>query len=216
MESVKGIRILKIIFAIFVLYIIWVVISSISIVSKTGILSVSTVSGARVVVAQTNHLPQILGEGSLKTRLLPGVYSVFASNGSNVANGEVTIVKGKTSSVNLNGLINVSVPSLSGVTFVGITDLLSYGMPSSQATNLQLLLFKSNPHAKSIDIDQNSISYAPHNPSSASTLSSVNFSVYVGTTEYSAVYSYDNLGSSNDLKLYSINNNALVFESSIN
>ncbi len=84
-------------------------------------------------------------------------------------------------------------PSKTNIGFVGMDQLVSYGVTSAQVNALEQDFFYFSPSAKLISVDTGSIVVAPHDPASASTSSSTSFNVSVDSKIYKAAIDYSDL-----------------------
>ena len=201
-------------FILCVVWCVWILVSAIITSQETGILYVrSSNSQAGLIISQNDRQALAIGIGVAKVRLEPGSYQVSASIAGKQANSIVEVYKKHTTSSYLNPSQSVRLPSIDTVNFVGFSNFLNYGMSSSQLNNLEQAFFQYSKSIKTVAVNTASISPAPHNPNSASTMSTVSFKVTVDSTSYNAVMNYDNLGDDYSLYLYNPSNNSLVFNS---
>lgn len=192
----------------------WLVVSAIVTSQTTGILRVtSSDSHASLIVSQDNRQALVFGAGHASIRLKPGSYQISASNTGKQTSAIVAVYKKHTTNSYLKPLQSVSLPSVEGVSYVGLDSFLNYGMPSSQLDNLKQALFQFSKSIHSVVVNPDSISPTPHDRNSASTMSSINFKITVDSISYNAVMNYDNLGGGFRLYLYDPQSNGQVFDS---
>lgn len=193
---------------------VWIVLTAINAFLHTGIVSMrSSDPHAGLIITQDSHQAVLAGVGQARIRLKPGVYQVSASDNGKEDSSTVTVTKQHTVTVSLNPAVSTKIPTLSDVAFTGTSAFLKFGMPSSQLDNLRRAFFQYSQNIKKVAINENSISFAPHNPNNLSTLSVVSFSVAVDNQSFNATINYDNLGNGFQLLLYSHGGGIQVFDS---
>ena len=213
MEPSKTTGLLKALSVVCVLLILYFISSSIIVFESTGVLRINSPDkNANIVLSQQGHQALQIGIGAVSVRLKPGNYQVSAFDSGKQSNATTEVVKGKQQTLNLGALVSVTLPTLSGVNFSGFNGLINHGMQSSQLSSLEQGLFKFSPYSKAITLQTNSLNFAPFNPNSASTFSSINFQVLIGDKSYNAICNYDNLGSSLSLVLLDASTNTSIYE----
>jgi hypothetical protein len=201
----------KVVVVLLILVSTWVIVDSILTSETSGILSVkSSDTKANLIISQPGRQAKIIGSGEVKVRLKAGTYDLLALDSGKQASATVNVQKKQTTLINLGALQSITLPIVSDVSFQGFNNFTNYGMQYSQLQSLELAIFSYSKLAKTIAVDPSSISLAPYNSDSTSTLSNLTFSVSVDGTPLNANLTYDNL--SNYLSLVLDNqNNVQVF-----
>lgn len=189
----------------------YLIVSAIITAETTGVLKVSSTQKATISVSRVGRQARTIGKpGKANVRLKPGTYQVVAiTSNSQVAVRTVSIQEKKSVAVNLNPSTPLKLPSVSGVSFSGISTLTDLGLSSDEINTLKLNFFQFKTSANSVSINTGSARTAPHILGDPFVIT---FSVNVDSQAYKAKITYSDDGNI-QLQLYSPGSGKLVYDS---
>lgn len=181
-------------------------------VRTTGILSVSaSVSQALISISQPNHEAKIVGTGTAKVHLRPGLYQVRGYVGRDSAVETIKVTRNKVANVTLHLSETPRIRSVDDIDFNGLSSLTDNGLSDDQTAALKLAFFRFKTSTEVVTINGESFTPAPRN--SATTIGfSATVNVSMDSTPYQAKITYSGLSNLN-LSLYDPQTNSLVFNS---
>jgi hypothetical protein len=161
-------------------------------IHASGILSVSAPApGTSLTVTQAGHSAAYIGAGSARIRLKAGTYVVGATVSGERATKTVTISRAKTTTVHLNPAApNTTSTAPTPTGFINFDTLVDSGLTADQESALEQEFTEFRPSAQVFSIDPQTISVTVPDPSSGSTVFTMNFDVTVDSTLYHANVQY--------------------------
>lgn len=185
---------------------------TIIIIKTTGLVRVdASIAQATISVSQDRHEAKVVGTGTAKIRLKPGLYQIRGYVGHDSATKTIKVNKGDTAKVSLELGQVPRVRSVDDVDFNGISRLTNSGLSEEQTTELQLAFFRFNTAAEVVAIDGDS--YSPGARDSARSIGfTATFSVTMDSKPYKANISWTNSHAIN-LRLNDAQANTEVFNS---
>jgi hypothetical protein len=200
MDNRNGVWVRRLLVLLGVLFLIWglyQVVSAINITQTTGILKAqASDKNAWLSISQDNHAAKIIGKGSAKVRLEPGVYYLAAQNGGSKATAILKIQKQKTANKYLKLSYTPAAPSVDSIKFEGINGLIDSGFSANQTDSMEQYLFRYKPTARKISIKD--IDPQPRNPHTSVGFTT-NVNVVIDSKQYKGVITRNG---SDDLRLY--------------
>lgn len=178
----------------------------------TGTLYIkSSNKSAGLVISQTNKQAILVGTGSVKIRLKPGVYQVSAIQNGKQSNIIARVIKQHTTNVVLGPIRSYMLPSAQTINFKNMDTLINNGLTTEQISTLEENLFQFKHTAQIVTVEPNSVEPAAHNPN-LDTGWTINFDVLVDSVSYKATVQFSGL---EDLQLSLYNQQgSLVFQNS--
>lgn len=161
---------------------------------------------------------------STQTSYTITIASVFDTSGTRLTDQKLTFTPKSIAYNNLpkdqqQAIVNAQDKypyAVNTIWYVNTNSLLTYGVTAAQLSNLQQAFFNfSTSIGKQYQkITLGSISVVPHDPNSASTVSSITFTALLDTDQFNARIDYSNL---NDIELYLFNpqTDAQVYDSGL-
>lgn len=204
-------RIMVFVTVIVVIFCAYLIVSAIIIAETTGVLKISSTQQATISVGRLNKQAKIIGKpGKAQVHLKPGTYQIMAITGNGqVAVRTVSIQKKRSVEINLNPITPLKLPSVSSVSFSGISTLTDLGVGSDQINTLKLNFFQFKTSAGSVSINTGSAQSAPHLLGDPFVIT---FNVSVDSQAYKARITYSDDGNI-QLQLYNPGNGKLVYDS---
>jgi hypothetical protein len=177
---------------IVVIFCAYLIVSAIITAETTGLLKVSGTQKATISITKTGSQAKIVGKpGKAKIRLKPGTYQVVASgsNGQGAAR-QISIQKKKSTTLSLTLANSPKLPSVSSVSFFGMSALTDIGITTDQMNALKFDFFRFKTSANAVSVNTKSIQTLPYilgNPSVST------FTVTVDSQTYNAKISFADL-----------------------
>ena len=170
---------------------VYLLLTSLPVSKTTGLVTIDTFATDSVItISQNERTAAVVGTGSAKLRLLPGVYLVSAKSNGQTGNARVTVHKQVASIVNITqGTVVDSVPTPDTINFLGTDAFIARGLTVDQVSNLKTLFFKYKKSASKITIDKNSLERGERNPGSGDPFV-MNFTGKIDGTAYKATITY--------------------------
>lgn len=169
--------------------------SAINLRNRTGLLKVTTgTTTARLSISSNNHQAEVLGgdTGSANVRLTPGSYILYAVNNGSRTSGTAVVTKGHTTDAILRFVASPGIRSVEDISFQGMGGLINAGLSSDQVSELEGDFFQYKPSANNVNIITDSISPAPYNPNTDTSIT-LDFAVSVDGTPLYAQATYNDL-----------------------
>ncbi len=204
-------RMLRLVVAAIIAASLYIIVKAVISYQGTGVVSIiSPNSNALIGVGQTDHRTVILGTGKASARLKPGVYQISATGSGKQTIKQVRVVKKHSVTVYLKPVQQFRIRSASDINFKGTNALLDNGLSSAQLSDLEHYIFRFNPKAETVSIDQDSV--VPGRRQAGTDEPFVlNFSLVIDSVPYKASTNHTNPNTIN-LSLYS-NDGQPVFNS---
>ena len=205
-------RVMALVVLAVVIFCVYVLVSSIITAETTGVLKVAATQKATISVSRVDGQAKKIGKpGEANIRLKPGTYQVVAiTSNSLMAVRTVSIEKKQSVDINLTPTRSPKLPSVSSVSFFGMSALVDQGITSDQIDVLKLAFFRFKPYAGSVSINTQSIKTLPHNLGDPFVNT---FGVAVDSQNYNAKVSYSD-SQNIRLQLYNPRSGQLIFDSS--
>lgn len=161
----------------------------------TGVLEVKTnTAEAALSVSQADHQASIIGTGSTKVRLKPGVYQLVAVSSGNQVTQTVLIVKHEKTSKTLSLTGRTETPSVLSIDFKNTNALKDSGLSSPQLTSFEQDVFDYKSSAKEVVVDDSSISPGPRDPNDPNAPFTLNFDITIDSSRHKVTLTYkDNI-----------------------
>lgn len=180
----------------------YVIMSAVIDYQGTGVIRITSPdSNALIGVGQTNHRTVILGTGKASARLKPGVYQVSGTGSGKQTITQVQVVKKRSVTVHLKSVQQFRIRSTSDINFKGTETLLNNGLSATQLSDLEHYIFRFNPKAETVSIDQGSVTPGSRQAGTDEPFV-LNFSLAIDSVSYKASTSHTNPDTIN-LSLYS-------------
>jgi len=174
----------------------WQVSVAIEAHEHTGTLTVSSsMANTQISITQDNHQALTIGTGSANVRLQPGVYQVAGFSDGTFKTAIVSVSAKHTSTTHLDLSSSSTAGSgqqlrtIEDVNFEGIDALISSGLSSEQASELEQYFFQFDQSAKTVSINTASVEPGPHNPNIISPFT-LDFNVTIDASAYTATVAY--------------------------
>ncbi|MEO8785261.1 MAG: hypothetical protein ABI221_03065 [Candidatus Saccharimonadales bacterium] len=178
--------------------------------AATGVLKVSSTNKQAVIsISRGGYQANYLGRGSAAAHLQPGQYLVMVSASGQSVTRLVQVVKQQTKQLTLNPGDSVPFPTASGINFSGISGLVSRGISATQATKVELAIFKFSPRVQEVNFDTSTSQTLIKNDGAGNGNNQfvISFVVSLDSKAYNATITYSGI---NDVQLLLINADGTV------
>jgi hypothetical protein len=162
-------------------------------------------------VSQTNRAAQVIGRGTARVHLNPGIYHLAAVTDGKETVATATVTKHQVTVARLDFSQSVTLRSMLDVDFRNTAAIINHGLTTSQLNSLERGFFRFRPTAKTVTINPASVKSPPHNIVIDGATFKLNFKVTVDTSTYAATTLYSGFDTIR-LLLYD-RSGSLVFDS---
>ena len=137
------------------------IMKAISVSENYGLLEAKSTGSATLSVSQDKSQAEVIGTGSAKVWLKPGVYQLAASAKGSQNTQIITVQKQQTTSVNITPSAGPILPSVLNVDFENTDSLINAGLTTEQVAGFKRLVFNYKPAARVVSINSATLQSGP-------------------------------------------------------